>query len=515
MVQRAAVVKSLMLTVALTALLASGQARAEDAGEKTRLEAFKSQLTRRGLLWNEGLVWFPNIVDLCCACRLPTCYGNNASTTYGFFALPPAPNQDPAVKNPYAEWYTEDGTLSPDWSFEWRLRPDEAVVFLGPTPPKVEYYGFTAYIYDRYVETMGAIPDCVYLAPDGSTVTRAHPASAQNRFPVFASLGDTINPLTVDLKGGRQNPYRKSIAVVMAADLNTKRKVHRSLTAAGFSEDSINFLALPPALVKMGLDSRADSFMIAMRVSPGPNNDVSAYFSASDKSLIRISPAAEVPPADLRPVPPPELRVRGTGKTESSLAAEVDALEKAIVAYYKPLGFTATPVKMATIPDGYNCLANMQNCLGDNRDTIFICPAYDIMNGTILPGQPALTLGPSEFYVAFGVQHPSVKKATYSNISIMGWRYKQAPAVVTNEDMEGSAAEYLPGANPALYAYQIARPGGCLSQHCTAIGTDCSTGIASDEIVAPIFRAYVEPATKVGPAWGEVILDRILKFTGP
>jgi hypothetical protein len=116
--------------------------------------------------------------------------------------------------------------------------------------------------------------------------------------------------------------------------------------------------------------------------------------------------------------------------------------------------------------------------------------------------------------VAYGVQHPSVKKATYSNISIMGWGHKDAPAVVSNLDMEGSAQDYLgPEANPALYAYQIARPGGCLTPHCRPIGTDCQTGIASSEIVAPVFRAYLEPATKVGPSWGEVILDRILKFT--
>ena len=34
---------------------------------------------------------------------------------------------------------------------------------------------------------------------------------------------------------------------------------------------------------------------------------------------------------------------------------------------------------------------------------------------------------------------------------------------MTNQDMAGSAQEYLPGADPALYAYQIARTGGCLT----------------------------------------------------
>jgi hypothetical protein len=93
----------------------------------------------------------------------------------------------------------------------------------------------------------------------------------------------------------------------------------------------------------------------------------------------------------------------------------------------------------------------------------------------------------------------------------MGWSKRAAPAVVTDQDMAGSAQEYLPGADPALYAYQIART--CIAQHCAPIAYDCEGGIAADEPVMPVFRAYLEPGTKVGPSRGEVVLDRVLKFT--
>jgi hypothetical protein len=318
--------------------------------------------------------------------------------------------------------------------------------------------------------------------------------------------------MTINLAGGRQDPYQKNVVVVMASDTNVEKKVRKALIAAGYPEESINVLTLAPALAKMGLGAQDDSFMIAMRVSPGPGNNVDWYYD-QQQTFLRVSPHPPVPTAKLSPMPAPKLRVRGTGTTEMFLLAQVDALEQAILAYYSAMGYTGYPVKMATIPDGYDCLVNMQNCLGDNRDTVFICPAYDIMDGVILPKQPPLTIAPNEFMVCYGVQHPSVKKATYSNISVMGWGHKDAPLVVTDQDMAGSAQEYLPGANPALYAYQIARPGGCLTQHCQVLGTHCEHGIALDEVVAPVFRAYVEPATKVGPAWGEVIFDRILKFT--
>jgi len=253
--------------------------------------------------------------------------------------------------------------------------------------------------------------------------------------------------------------------------------------------------------------------MVLMRVSPGAGNDVDYYYS-QPMTVLRVTPTTPVPVPQLDPIALPKLRIRGTGKTEAYLEAQVDALGQSIVAYYAGLGYKAAPVKVAALPDGLNCITNMQNCLADNRDTIYISPAYDIMSSAVLPEQPSLVLGPNDFLVAYGVQHPSVKKALYSNISIMGWDKRAAPAVVTNQDMAGSAQEYLPSADPALYAYQIARTGGCITpQHCIAIGYDCGSGIAWDEPVAPVFRAYLEPGTKIGPSRGEVVLDRILKFS--
>ena len=492
-------------------------AHGQDALEKSKAAAFEAQLAKKGFTWQAGQAWFPDILSMCCKCQLPSCYANNASTTYGFFALPPAPGQSASVPNPYTEWFAQDDQLPPGWSFAWRLRPDEAVVFIAMTPPKVEYFGFTAYLYDRYVAGMGAVLDCTYTDDKGNTHYRAQPPSAQSRFPVFASLGDTINQQTIDLAGGRQDPYQKNVMLVMAADQKVLRQVENALVAAGYPEKSINVLPVPPSLVRLGIDSQNDSAMFLMRVSPGVDNDVTYYYS-QPMTVLRVTPTTPIPAPQLDPIAPPTLRVRGTGKTEAYLEAQVDALGQSIVAYYAGMGYKASPVKVAALPDGFNCITNMQNCLADNRDTIYISPAYDMISSAILPKQPSLVLGPTDFLVAYGVQHPSVKKALYSNISIMGWDKRAAPALVTNQDMAGSAQEYLPTADPALYAYQIARQiapqiSGCLTQHCISIGYDCGSGIAPEEAVAPVFRAYLEPGTKIGPSRGEVVLDRIFKFS--
>ena len=193
---------------------------------------------------------------MCCKCQLPSCYANNASSRYGFFVLPPSPGQERLRAEPLCRVVHPDGQLPPDWSFAWRLRPDEAVVFIAKTPPKVEYSGFTAYLYDRYVAAMGPEPDCTYEDVDGDTQHRPQPPSAQSRFPVFASLGDTINQQTIDLAGGRQDPYQKNVVVVLAADQKVLRQVEHALEAAGYPEKSINALPLAPALTKLGTDSR-------------------------------------------------------------------------------------------------------------------------------------------------------------------------------------------------------------------------------------------------------------------
>jgi hypothetical protein len=499
----------LSLVGLLAAILVAGLAQTHGAKEKGKLETFLKKLEQMDFIVQEGSVSFPPILKMCCQCLLPSCYGNNASSNYGIFALPPAPKQALSVKNPHAEWFTEDGTLPAGWSYSWRMRPDEAMVFLGPTPPKVDYYGFTAYINDRYVANLPQGAPCE--TSDGQM--RPQPDSVLHRYPVFSSLGDTVNPMTINLPGGRHNPYEKNVAVIMAADRNTEREVRKALLAAGYPAESINLLPVSPSLARLGVESEDDTVTLIMRVAPIPGTDVTPYYDVP-KTLLRVSPMHPVPPDRLDPIPAPKLRVRGTGKTEVSLLPALDALEQAIIAKYP--GYTATPIKMTNIPEGYNCLETLESCLADNRDTVYITPGY---NPITFETFQDLTLDSDEFYVAYGVIHPEMNKATYSNISVMGWGRKAAPVVVSNPDMVGSAQYYLgSGADPAtvnkIYAFKIARPGGCGGEKfCKEVGCDCENGIPPDEGVALAFRAYVEPTTAVGPALAEIVFDRILKFT--
>jgi hypothetical protein len=61
----------------LAALLVAGVVQTHGKKEKGKLEAFLKKLEQKGFIVQEGSVSFPNILDMCCECELPTCYSNN------------------------------------------------------------------------------------------------------------------------------------------------------------------------------------------------------------------------------------------------------------------------------------------------------------------------------------------------------------------------------------------------------------------------------------------------------
>jgi hypothetical protein len=126
-------------------------------------------LTQRGYLVQTGQVRFFQPED-CLA--LKNCYGNNPSSPYGMYCLPPAPG-DTVARHADLPCSRESNLR---WA--WRLRPDEALVFLGNTPPTARYFSFRTYLFSR--------PGWFW---------RRH---------LFASLGDALN-LEVTATAGTPN----------------------------------------------------------------------------------------------------------------------------------------------------------------------------------------------------------------------------------------------------------------------------------------------------------------------
>lgn len=502
-----------LIALLFVALAATGRALAAEEEGAGSLDAFKNALAGMGFVVQEGLVDFPSLLDMCCKCQVPSCFANNASVPYGVFVLPPAPDQPPTVPNPYSEWFAEDQTYPEGWSWFWRMRADEAVVYLGTTPPEMDYFGFTGYLFDRYRAGITP-PACTYIDDQNQEQTRQMPPSALNRFPLFASLGDTVNNRVIHCSGNRNQPFLSDVILILASDRKVERRVREALRRAGYGHETINTVVVSSDLVRLGVESEKDSLSFILRGTSDMTPALQQYHE-SPKTLLRVSPGEPTPPSALDPMPLPKLRVRGTGYTEVPLLPLVDQLGQAIVAAYPD--HDAMPIATVNWYEGYNCIENEVNCLADNRDTPYIPPSFSPL--TYIPEQ-ALVLKAGEFYVAYGVNHKASGKATYSNVSIMGWNKKASPGLISNDDMVGSANIYL-GLSPddpaagMLYACAVARPGGCnaLPGSCLEVGYACSSGIAEDEPMALVFRAYLEHQTNVAPAYGELVIDRIIKFS--
>src|SRR5512145_3364605 len=112
-------------------------AKAETANE------LRAALTEAGFTVQEGKFEAADLSQCCLPGR--TCVGNNPPTPYLEYFLPPAPGQ--TAENP-----RRDGSPSgapSNMTPAWRMRADEALVYIGRTPPPSVYFSWDFYLFSR------------------------------------------------------------------------------------------------------------------------------------------------------------------------------------------------------------------------------------------------------------------------------------------------------------------------------------------------------------------------------
>jgi len=116
--------------------------------------------------------------------------------------------------------------------------PDEAVVFIGKTPPECSYFSYCNYIalryYPRKVKPSG------YSQPGRLPEQPGHRQRGHTR----RAEGDAFEQYTV---------------IISTADKGIDQRVRDALASAGYSMDIVNTAVIPSGLVKMGLDADDDT----------------------------------------------------------------------------------------------------------------------------------------------------------------------------------------------------------------------------------------------------------------
>lgn len=399
------------------------------------------------------------------------------------------------------------------------MRPDEAIVFIGQTPPEVLYFSFTAFLNVRFFPKEGTAK------------------------LLMANLGDSINMLNIKTSGTPDgltgNPFSQFTMVILAADCEIAERVRTLAALAGYPSQVINILPIPAYMTHLGLTPSSDRLAVVLRcaffkdstagdIYLGRNTMSHGESISPFGAVWRVTPKTAAPTAPVHPFTDQPLQVRGTGVTEFNLLGHIEKLRAAILDKYS--GYEAVELDGAQwVPEGAEAIQRGINVLAPTRDSWYIRT------------QGQFTLADDEFIIVYGVNHKATGKALYSNAvvyamdlvdtnfpflpNIFGehdWReYLGLVSINTEEDYQNTASAFLPPIDvprnakgeDMLYAVKIAR------------SFDQSDGVACYTIPPPTcareklnefmigFRAYIDSRMKIGAPYGEMILDRVIKFS--
>jgi hypothetical protein len=435
-------------------------------------DRFTANLASDGFLVREGSAQHFDPIQNYCAGVLPNAWYSNKGAPYVMALVPDSPRGEAATPLPP----------------EFRLAPDEAVVVIGLTPPSEQYFSYQVYLGHRL-----------------------YPPKTQPNF-LFNSLGDTVNIRTIHTIG--PDPFNRPVVLIFTPDKDIEARVRAALLAAGYPAAVINTIVIPSAQLKLGLDATSDAFAIAHRNALFTDPKAGDLYIANPKlRVFRVTPQNNV---TLNPFSTPPLRVRGTGQTEMDLTPTLARLHQAIVSFYG--GLTATNYYTAqTANEGYDYTQRGTSAFADTRDALYLGSGYVPDFGLTTD---KVQLGDNDFLIAYGLNHVAVGKATYTNINVYATETaKLGLASAYSPDLEGSAYQYLGQADPdadLMYAYKISRNCGANEPFCLPLkGPDnCSRfTLDSNTLLGVAFRIYLEPGTKVGPTYPEILYDRVIKFS--
>ncbi|MEM6296822.1 MAG: hypothetical protein AAGA54_36490 [Myxococcota bacterium] len=434
----------------------------------------EGQFERAGFVVQPGVVTTFTLDD--CA-TLTDCFGNNATTPYVLFGLPPHPDRPDEVPESVVGAIPN---IPETVSAAWFLESNEAVVIVGRTPPTASYYGITPYVFTRATD-------------------------AETRYVPFASVADTLNTVTTQTATGER--FDAEFSLVVAGDADVRAAATEALITAGYAEEGMNDLVFSSERVRFGLDTDADQLMLMGRVALIEDPDAAADFlEAPSFEVWRLTFAEE----STNPEAAPERTPRGDGTNEDVYRDSLDALEDAIETSLGDAAFESISVAssqtVAFAIDPEQCLTSGNECLGDNTDTTYAVGPLDVATA-----DGTLTLGPDEAFIVYGVNHAATGKATYSNMSLYSQARRAGVIAIADAQMEGSADRFLPDHpdRDALWAYEIRR--ACDGRpYCAELPTSFP-GVPIEENIFFIFRAYLQPGSTVSPGHAEILAERVIK----
>jgi hypothetical protein len=303
----------IIIAVLFTMSIGTGLAENVKTGD---VKAFQKALEQDGFTVQQGSIGYSDLIKLYDMGVLPSAYGNNPSTRYLTYFVPPAPGHK--VLEPFSKISAALGN-SRNLTSIFSIRPDEAIIFVGRTPPECRYFSYDHYLLFRAY----------------GNETRA----------IFANLADTINNLVINTEGTPNglegNPFNQTTVIVATADRGIDQRIRAAALSASYSGNIFNTQVFPSAMLNMGLENNSDTFSIFIRPALYKNKQAgNDYLNNTPATIFRVTPNEST---KLDPYNYPDLRIRGTGKTEFDLMDDLEQLRNAILSKYSDLNVTELP----------------------------------------------------------------------------------------------------------------------------------------------------------------------------
>lgn len=134
--------RCILLLVLFAMLMGTGIAENIKTGD---VKAFQKALEKNGFTVQKGELGYYDFTKLYDKGVLPSPYGANPATKYLSYFVPPAPGHK--VPELFSKIASALG-VNPNVSPFWNLGSDEAIVFVGRTPPECKYFSYDQYIFD-------------------------------------------------------------------------------------------------------------------------------------------------------------------------------------------------------------------------------------------------------------------------------------------------------------------------------------------------------------------------------
>eukprot|EP00931_Biecheleriopsis_adriatica_P075936 TRINITY_DN49704_c0_g1_i1.p1 TRINITY_DN49704_c0_g1~~TRINITY_DN49704_c0_g1_i1.p1 ORF type:complete len:565 (-),score=48.37 TRINITY_DN49704_c0_g1_i1:71-1765(-) len=459
-----------------------------------------------------------------------SCYGNNPSSPYGFPLVPPPANQtEPLLDECGSKWnfICSQNAHGETSSSIFHLGRDEAVIILGISPPKVKYFAFNNYLYER---TYSGV-----------------------RHDIFASMGDALNLNNMHFVNA-SSPFNAAFAVVMSPAATTYSDVERLLKQSGYA--AINPLPWPGAIMNLGFQQGADTAMVLMRMAfaedPKANEQ---YINENPLVVLRLTPLKQRTTVHLYPRPPwcsfqdiprkvedyclvPRSKVLAVdrlskpGVTKERLESAQNLVLKKLKQSSKHGAFSAvhTPFTGVIPEDGFLCLDEKKTCYGDTRDTLYPVSLFATGLGAAFAllgldsSRISARLGDSsgEAIVLVGVNHVELNISAYTSLTVQNYDDTKGVLSVPSHSFPtliGSATRHLVDTEyedlaPLLYAVSFTRGQCGNDSFCVDVPTDGLFSVPLETPLLLIERIYLDPLTNIGPDKDALIGPYLLKLSG-